>query len=283
MEKEITGYPNYIINDNGEVYNKTTKRHLIGSINEGGYRYYRLSSNGKKKMFYAHRLVAEHFIDNPNDLPVVNHKDGNKLNNNIDNLEWTTYSQNSLHAHKEELISSRGNTIKYDQSFDNEEWVDIPGYEGLYRVSKSGKVHGVKRNHILRPSLTCGYNKVRLSKDGKVKDYILYKLVYLTFNHLDSVPKGYLIDHIDGDKQNDSLDNLRLVTPSENVRAAYYTQKTNSSIKAVNQFDKQGNFIATFPSCSEAARQLNLDSSTISKVCRGINKTHGGFIFKYVS
>ena len=46
--------------------------------------------------------------------------------------------------------------------------------------------------------------------------------------------------------------------------------------------DKNGKYIATFNSCSEAARQLNLDSSTISKVCRGINKTHGGFTFKYI-
>ena len=46
-------------------------------------------------MLYAHRLVAEYFIDNPNNLPVVNHKDENKLNNNVNNLEWATYSQNS--------------------------------------------------------------------------------------------------------------------------------------------------------------------------------------------
>jgi hypothetical protein len=41
-------------------------------------------------MFYAHRLVAEAFIPNPNNLEIINHKDGNKLNNNIDNLEWVS-------------------------------------------------------------------------------------------------------------------------------------------------------------------------------------------------
>jgi len=50
-------------------------------------------------MFYAHRLVAEHFINNPNLLPVVNHIDGNKLNNNIYNLEWASYSDNMKHFH----------------------------------------------------------------------------------------------------------------------------------------------------------------------------------------
>ena len=72
-----------------------------------------------------------------------------------------------------------------------------------------------------------------------------------------------------------------MVSLSENAQAAFYTQKINKTCKAVLQFDLNGKFIAEFPSTKEAARQLNLDSSTISKVCRGQNKTHGGFVFKY--
>jgi hypothetical protein len=72
---------------------------LKGSIGEHGYKYYRLSKNGKKKMFYAHRLVAEHFLPNPNNLPVVNHIDGNKLNNSVTNLEWVSYSENTKKWH----------------------------------------------------------------------------------------------------------------------------------------------------------------------------------------
>ena len=80
--KNINNYNNYMIDEDGNVFNITTKRYLKGSIGENGYKYYRLSKNGKKKMFYAHRLVAEHFLDNPEHLPVINHIDGNKLNNN---------------------------------------------------------------------------------------------------------------------------------------------------------------------------------------------------------
>ena len=54
------------------------------------------------------------------------------------------------------------------------------------------------------------------------------------------------------------------------------------SAKRIGQYDLNGNFIQEFPSARQAARELNLDSSTISKVCRGKNKTHGGFIFKYL-
>ena len=81
--KPIKNYENYLIDENGNVYNSITKKELKGSVGENGYRYYRLSKNNKKKMFYAHRLVAETFLEN---LPVVNHIDGNKLNNDIYNL-----------------------------------------------------------------------------------------------------------------------------------------------------------------------------------------------------
>ena len=52
-----------------------------------------------KKRYFRHRLVAQHFIDNPNNLPEVNHKDNNKLNCNVDNLEWCTREENERQSH----------------------------------------------------------------------------------------------------------------------------------------------------------------------------------------
>lgn len=69
------------------------------SINKRlGYAYISLSKNGKEATFNIHRIVAEHFIPNPENLQVVNHKDGNKANYSINNLEWCTYSDNAKHA-----------------------------------------------------------------------------------------------------------------------------------------------------------------------------------------
>lgn len=280
MKKLINGYENYYIYDNGDVVNITTNRILKGSIGEHGYKYYRLSKDNKKQMFYAHRLVAEAFLDNPNNLPVVNHKDGNKLNNNIENLEWVSYSENIEHAHQTRLIKGRKQSEYYTEDLPNEKWKNIPDYN--YSISNLGRVKNNETLRLLKPSLTCGYYKVRLSKNGKVKDYMIHKLVYCIFNNLNDIPTGYVIDHINSNKIDNSLTNLRLVTLSENVKAALYETKTNSSCRPVAQYDKTGKFIAQFASCAEAARQLNLDNSTISKVCRGVNKTHGGFIFKYI-
>lgn len=98
MKKLIQDYNNYYIYDNGDVENVTTGKILSGSISAHGYKYYRLSKDGIKGRFYAHRLVAEAFIPNPNNLPIVNHIDGDKLNNSVENLRKLTRSENVLAA-----------------------------------------------------------------------------------------------------------------------------------------------------------------------------------------
>lgn len=280
MRKQINGYNNYYIYDNGDVLNISTNKILKGSIGENGYKYYRLSKDNNKTMFYAHRLVAEHFLENPNFLPIVNHKDGNKLNNQLSNLEWVSCSENTKHAHDNNLIKQVSKREYYKEDLENEQWKKI--YDYNYSISTYGRVRNDNTLLLLKPSLVCGYYKVRLSKDGIVKDMIIHKLVYCIFHDMLNIPDGYVIDHINACKTDNRLDNLRLITLSENVKAALYNTKTNSSCKKVEQLTLTDKHIAYFNSVAEAARKLKLDSSTISKVCRGINKSHGGFHFKYI-
>ncbi len=280
MRKQINGYNNYYIYDNGDVLNISTNKILKGSIGENGYKYYRLSKDNNKTMFYAHRLVAEHFLENPNFLPIVNHKDGNKLNNQLSNLEWVSCSENTKHAHDNNLIKQVSKREYYKEDLENEQWKKI--YDYNYSISTYGRVRNDNTLLLLKPSLVCGYYKVRLSKDGIVKDMIIHKLVYCIFHDMLNIPDGYVIDHINACKTDNRLDNLRLITLSENVKAALYDTKTNSSCKKVEQLTLTDKHIAYFNSVAEAARKLKLDSSTISKVCRGINKSHGGFHFKYI-
>lgn len=281
--KTITNYENYIIYDNGDVKNIVTKKMLKGSISENGYKYYRLSQDGKKKMFYAHRLVAEHFLDNPDNLPIVNHLDGNKLNNNVTNLEWASYSDNVSHAHMLGLIKKNNQTpFLYIEDLPGEEWKMYLDYSN-YLISNKGRIRNINTNRILKPSLASGYLKIRLCKNGKNKDLLIHKLVYALW-HDEPYLEGrkFIIDHIDANKTNNCIENLRKVSNSENTLVALYEQKVNSTIRPVAQYSLDGELLGEFRSASEAARLLKLDSSTISKVCRGINKTHGGFIFKYI-
>lgn len=94
------------VSEAGDV--KSHGKLIKGEIVKNGYRRVHVSHNGKSYKFLVHRLVAEAFIPNPERLPVVNHKDGDKLNNNKNNLEWITYSGNLSHAYKTGLRSSDG-------------------------------------------------------------------------------------------------------------------------------------------------------------------------------
>ena len=78
-----------------------------------GYLKVTLSKNHKRYYFRVHRLVAEAFIDNPNNYPVVNHKDENKLNNRVDNLEWCTNKYNCNYGTRNKRISNKLSSKNY--------------------------------------------------------------------------------------------------------------------------------------------------------------------------
>ena len=100
LEQWKTFAHTYQISNYGRVRNIATDRILIPRIKDTGYYQITLSLGGrsKKHTFKIHRLVAEQFIPNPDNLPQVNHIDGNKLNNCVDNLEWCNQSHNIQHA-----------------------------------------------------------------------------------------------------------------------------------------------------------------------------------------
>lgn len=92
--KNIDGYPNYEVSDEGEVRNKQTGRILKGILDGRGYLQVGLCVKGKKTKFLIHRLVALAFIPNPDNLLFVDHVNGNRINNHIDNLRWGTKQEN---------------------------------------------------------------------------------------------------------------------------------------------------------------------------------------------
>lgn len=100
--KLINGFENYSVTLDGRVINNTTKKRKKPSDNHSGngYLYVDLYKDGKRHRKYVHRLVAEAYLLNPYNLPLVNHIDGNTKNNYYKNLEWCTPKQNVEHASK---------------------------------------------------------------------------------------------------------------------------------------------------------------------------------------
>lgn len=115
MWKDINEWEDlYEVNEFGEVRNKKTGHILVGDVNNAGY--YRVSLYGKdknlkNKKFFRHRLVAMHFLNNPNNYSEVNHRDGNKSNNHVSNLEWTSRSGNEQHARQNGLKTFKENSM----------------------------------------------------------------------------------------------------------------------------------------------------------------------------
>lgn len=105
---KIKGFEEYGIDKSGNVYSFKNKKVLKPSKNHKGYLQVCITINGKKITKRIHRLVAETFIPREDGKEQVNHKDGNKTNNNIYNLEWCTNSENLKHAYRVLGIKNHG-------------------------------------------------------------------------------------------------------------------------------------------------------------------------------
>jgi hypothetical protein len=107
----------YKINRLGHVVNASNNKILTQRIDRAGYITVRLTQDGKTTTHFLHRLIAETFIPNPENKPFVNHINGIKTDNRIENLEWVTHSENIKHAIKIGLISSIGSQAKIVSDF----------------------------------------------------------------------------------------------------------------------------------------------------------------------
>ena len=135
--KEIKDFPNYLIYSNGQVYSKY-KNIFLSQRERNNYLAVNLYKDKKMYTKNVHRLVAEAFIPNPNNLPIVNHKDNNKLNNDVSNLEWCEQVYN-LHYNgaMERRAASRGTKIKCVET--NQEYCSI---------SEAARQTGIPRTSI---------------------------------------------------------------------------------------------------------------------------------------
>lgn len=183
-------------------------------------------------------------------------------------------------------------------------WMPILGYEEFYWVSNLGRIRSLPRTirdkkgriynlkgRIIKPHIDKrpgkGYYRVQLWKNQNYKEYQVSRLVWAAFNG--PIPEGMQINHNDEDKTNNVLQNLSLMTSSENNRWGTRIQRaTKKTMKKLCQYDLNGNFIKTWEGAVVFKNEMEKKGvmicvSAISRCLHGKGKTAYGYIWKYAS
>lgn len=335
--KDILNYDNYEVSTFGNVRNKKTGR-ILKAANNGGYYSVNLSKI-KSNYKQVHRLVAETFIENPENKAHVNHKDKNGLNNHLSNLEWNTPKENNIHKSNGVVQTTNQNLAIWRIDLNSEEYLEK--YNSIDLASKWLFEQGVSENiYSIKSSISCsirgvykssfgfkwkldkeenleneiwkeinienentsGYyisslgrfknKKGVIMKDYKphhsgyvylrvnIKKYALHRLVALAF--IENPENKPFVNHIDGNKINNKVENLEWVTTSENNFHNHKIGLTKGHKREIIQYDLEMNEIQKFNTIKDASIKLIICYSSIKAVLYKKQNTAGGFIFKYL-
>lgn len=244
--KTIQCEPLYEVSNYGEVRHKKRKHILKPKKTIWGYYRVCLSRPGTKngKWYSLHRLVAITFIPNPNSLPQVNHRDGDKTNNNVSNLEWVSAKENIAHAKQVGLIKD-GDTYS-NTRIHKEKLVEV---FALYKL-------GFSENYI---GELFGVSKYAVSVVLRKKRY----LKYFSQHEFD-----ILVD--------DYITNYRGELPKR-----FFLRNGKRSSRPIIQKDSAGNFIRYFNSIKDAAEKTGSKRSSIQNNLKGRSNLCGGFKYEY--
>ena len=274
----------YEVSNTGKIRNIKNNNKILGKCLQNNYEYVSIYNEKKQKLFLVHRLVALLFIENndPINKTIVNHKDGNKTNNNKNNLEWMTCSENTKHAVKNGLLKSferevvqysldgkfinkfksikvasektnigkrnigkvckvqrktaGGYLWKYSIENPNEIIVDLTknnckniSYYQNYYIFNNGKIYSKSAKKYLKPfSDGSGYLCIGLTKNNIKKSFRIHRLVAEFFIKNSDPENKIVVNHKDGNKQNNKKNNLEWVTSSENTKHYYAVLKPNN-------------------------------------------------------
>ena len=263
----IKGYSGYEVSKTGKIRNEVSKRELSAiKIKDGSLHVNIISDENKHKTPSIHKLVAIAFIDNPKNRYYVRHKDNNPLNNNVENLEW--YGSDF----KKKVEDEEDNE---DIEIDDDEYKTLEGTH--YTVTRKGEIEHWFGS--LAERKVNGYMNVNIYNKGKTKVMSVHRLVAKSF--IPNPKNKPNVNHKDGKKTNNHVENLEWTTQKQNIKHALETGLIKPHKRAVIKYSKDDKFIERFESVDDAARSVKLTRHAIIRACRGIIKVCGGFTWKY--
>lgn len=250
--KRLDGdFSEFEINEDGILRNVNTKHEFKKRQYSDGYMYYAINTKSQRKRIKVCELVAQAFIPNPNNKDSVLHKDGNKQNDNVSNLEWISVPDNT------------------------DEWEvirDFPDYE----INKNGDVRNIHTKRLigLNPNQN-GYLVVNLYKNKKPYRRMVHILV--ATQYIPNPENKPIVNHIDENRTHNSVDNLEWVTAKENAVHGTRGEKISSRrAKPLNEYDIYGKYIRTWVSVAAFARHYEIRPSPIFMCLRGMGDTAAG-------
>lgn len=165
----------------------------------------------------------------------------------------------------------------------NIEWkqIVIDNITTFYAVSNNGLIKNMNRNKELKTHIQNGYLHVTLSINKKPKRFNVHRLVAIMFIPNNNLERN-IVNHKDGNKINNKVENLEWVTAQENTQHAWDTGLAVSVVKRkIKQFDLSGNYIKTYNSIVDAAHETNSSDTKIVSCCKKERISHNNFFWQY--
>jgi hypothetical protein len=272
------------------------KNGYIGSGFEyGGY----LGISIVGKIFKLHRIVAITFLENAEDKKIVNHKDGNKLNARLSNLEWVTPSENSIHAYENGLNDNVKAVIQFDIKMNK-----LNEFKSINSASRELKIRNTSIGNCCKGRLkTAGgyrflfkddYDENKNYNEGFAPNVKIHKIIQFDKNmhkiaeyisakeasNFLKIKSGCILDCCH--KKQQTAGGFRFMFDKDyNEKKVYDDVKYKSKAIKIIQLSLDGSEIKTFDSITCAADELEINDANISYCCKGKRKTAKGFKFMY--
>lgn len=249
--KDAVGYEGYFVSSLGRLASNRSGKLVMLNPGKGnqGYPVVMIRYNGTGKLTKVHRIVAQTFIPNPENKPQVNHKDLNKSNNRVENLEWCTGFENYIHA----VRNGRSSPPRPQKRIR----FPIPRGKMIYRYGLDGRFIGSTktiRNEAVKNGVSPSCFANRMETGEPVGNY------RYSYERLDKLPE---------------LPNKPYKLPFD------FTIKRHKGMKPVFALNTSGSVVAYYQSVSIASERTGIRQKSISNVLSGWKNSTHGYVFKY--